>query len=568
LTSSCHPASGQSRSKHAKYRHLKATQKATASIKGSITENSALTTDMIATEADSVVHASYTTDTSTATVSSDKSTAKALNSSKTVARATPFHVVLVTDAAPGVCVDTVDGQKKSGKRKGKPQGLGNDQDTVTDVGKNCSKLEGQGQKIKSSKQTTSIKQIHDKAVDATHEQPSGDARVAPQTDKSWANVCSSEPVMCKESPPLIHKDIIVKTALFTRTVPTAAVFPRMPPSPSSDLSITMKPGDAVDSFAPVSASAIESASSELTSSPPSTPMSPPVPYARVVRSSSTKLGTPTSIDANVPAQPTLEADPSPVSSSVIEQPLDDLFVMIRQQRQALFAGPLITLYFKDIAITGVHKRVAMAASRVLNQHFTTDPESLEYHSHIDGLDPDAVRYLLISWVREGSEEFQVHTVPIQDTFTKNVALLRAARLLGMEKYTKQILTTFINYLQNELPSYEEIAIVERDATSRKDPLWTHMVNHLCHDRFRNQMPDPEAFATFLDDHPRMKTAMHDTDLYFANQGKKRWEQRQSQNERVPREKRAFGSLRQEMDTKGGSDSMVAPAEEVKLSRNG
>jgi hypothetical protein len=473
-------------------------------------------------------------------------------------------VALVTDAAPGVCAGTIDGQKKGRKRKGNSRGLGNGQDAVTNVEHSYSKLGGQGQKIKSSKQTTSINPIHGKAVVATHGQSSGDARVAPQTDKSWANVCSSEPVMCKESPPLIHKDVIVKTALSPRTLPTPAVLPGMPPSPSSDLSIIMKPDDPVDSFAPVSASAIESASSELASSPPSTPTSPPVSYARVVRSSSTKLGTPTSIDANVPAQPTLEADPSPVFGSVIEQPLDDLFVMIRQQRQALFAGPLITLYFKDIAITGVHKRVAMAASRVLNQHFTTDPESLEYHSHVDVLDPDAVRYLLISWVREGSEEFQVHAVPIQDTFAENVALLRAARLLGMERYTKQILTTFIDYLQNELPSYEEIAIVERDATSRKDPLWTHMVNHLCHDRFKNQMPDPEVFATFLDDHPRLKTAMHDTDLYFANQGKKRWAQRQSQNERVPKEKRASASLKQEMDTKGGSDSIMATDEEAKL----
>jgi hypothetical protein len=108
-----------------------------------------------------------------------------------------------------------------------------------------------------------------------------------------------------------------------------------------------------------------------------------------------------------------------------------LFVMIRQQRQALFASPPITLYFQGVVIADVHKRVAMAVSRIVNQHFTANPDPTEYHFQTDVLDPDAVRYLLITWVREISEEFQVHAVPMQDIFVNNVALLRAARLLGM-----------------------------------------------------------------------------------------------------------------------------------------
>jgi hypothetical protein len=156
-----------------------------------------------------------------------------------------------------------------------------------------------------------------------------------------------------------------------------------------------------------------------------------VSYAKVVQSPPTNLGTPTSIEADVPPQPTLEADLYPLFSSLIEQSLDDLFVMIRQQRQALFASPPITLYFQGVVIADVHKRVAMAVSRIVNQHFTVNPDPTEYHFQTDVLDPDAVRYLLITWVREISEEFQVHAVPMQDIFVNNVALLRAARLLGM-----------------------------------------------------------------------------------------------------------------------------------------
>jgi hypothetical protein len=145
------------------------------------------------------------------------------------------------------------------------------------------------------------------------------------------------------------------------------------------------------------------------------------------------------------------------------------------------------------------------------------------------------------------------------------------------------LTAFIDYLKNELPSYEEIAFVERNATSPKDPLWTHMVNHLCHDRFKDLFPDPVAFAAFLEGHPRLKTSMHDADMYFANVGKQRWEHRQSQyeaerrsqwernqaekHELLSREKQASESLRQKIDEKGGSGLIMATAEGAILLRN-
>jgi hypothetical protein len=51
----------------------------------------------------------------------------------------------------------------------------------------------------------------------------------------------------------------------------------------------------------------------------------------------------------------------------------------------------------------------------------------------------------------------------------------------------------------------------------------------CHDRFKNLFPDPDVFAVFLEDHPRLKTAMHYTDVYFSSMGKKRWEQAQAEN---------------------------------------
>jgi len=163
-------------------------------------------------------------------------------------------------------------------------------------------------------------------------------------------------------------------------------------------------------------------------------------------------------------------------TEVVEQVLDNLLVMIRQERQALCTGPSITIYVGSIAIGGIYKRAAMASSSVLNKHFTKNPASTEYRFEQDAISPESVHYLLITWMRETCQPFEAFAVPMQEAFSENIALLRAARLLGMERYAKHILSTYINYLKTELPTYEEITIVEKNATSDKDPLWTSMVS--------------------------------------------------------------------------------------------
>ena len=125
----------------------------------------------------------------------------------------------------------------------------------------------------------------------------------------------------------------------------------------------------------------------------------------------------------------------------------------------------------------------MAASSVLNKHFTGNAESTEYRFLRGEIHPAAVRLLLIGWMRETCNEFEAYAIPIQNTFEEDVAVLRAVRLLGMERYCSHILSHYVNYLKTELPTYEHIIAVQQNATSYKDPLWTAMVNHLCHDRF-------------------------------------------------------------------------------------
>ncbi|EUC45361.1 hypothetical protein COCMIDRAFT_78650, partial [Bipolaris oryzae ATCC 44560] len=265
------------------------------------------------------------------------------------------------------------------------------------------------------------------------------------------------------------------------------------------------------------------------------------------------------------------------SIAIVDQCYDNLLEMIRPQRQALLTGPRITIHIGNTSVSDIYKRSAMAASSVLHRHFTNHPNSLECRFSRSQINPGAVRLLLIKWMREACNEFEAHAVPYQKTFFEDIAVLRAARLLGMERYCSHILGAYTTYLKSELPSYEEIVIIEQNATSDKDPLWTSMVNHLCHDRFKGLIPDVDEFEEFLETHDRLKTAMEAADAYFAGYAKRyanaresERRQRRQQNEaekreRIEREKRTAQSLKKKLD-EAGSGLMTVTADEAEMLR--
>lgn len=132
-------------------------------------------------------------------------------------------------------------------------------------------------------------------------------------------------------------------------------------------------------------------------------------------------------------------------------------------------GPRITVSIGQVSVYNIPKRAAMAVSRTLNEHFTANPHSKELHFEAGSLETKAVRILLISWLRDTSKIFEAHQVHFRKQFHSNIAILRAARLLGMECYTNSILQYSISYMKTEVPHYHEIACVEAMHTSYKDP---------------------------------------------------------------------------------------------------
>jgi hypothetical protein len=442
---------------------------------------------------------------------------------------------------------------------------------------------------------------------------SAGAYIAPTNLKSWAAVCCPSPTQ-PNSPPSPAPEVVSITGGSIESAQGSANCvdpPKMTPSPSCPPSIDelnefihrsgswaniatngtsyegedakTEPADQEQRIVPTEADFPLA----LPSSPQQTLGSSAVSYAKVVQSPSSETMASDCTGTEVPTQLKVSSkiNTTPLAGVVVEQRLDNLYAMIRPERQNLFSGPLITITIGSIRVTGIFKRVAMALSSVLNTHFIQNPESIEYHSPAESLEPGAVYYLLNTYPHKTSKEFMVPPVPMQDTFARNVSLLHASRKLGMVRYTREILTIHINYLKEELPSYEEITIVEKMKTSDQDPLWTQMVNHLCHDRFKELIPDPEVFEAFLAEHPHLEEAMRTADEYFAGVAKKKWEGKQAQwqaaedarrmhweqiqverRARLVKEKAAIESVKQKMEAKGCSGLMMATAEEAAFLR--
>ena len=68
--------------------------------------------------------------------------------------------------------------------------------------------------------------------------------------------------------------------------------------------------------------------------------------------------------------------------------------------------------------------------------------------------------MLYTWMNDIRHEFEVIAMPLQSSFSNNVAILRVAGYLGVERYAKWILTKHVEYLREYIPSHEGIAIVE------------------------------------------------------------------------------------------------------------
>lgn len=223
------------------------------------------------------------------------------------------------------------------------------------------------------------------------------------------------------------------------------------------------------------------------------------------------------------ASPSSMATQAP--TEIITQPYDNLLVMIQQERKALLTGPTVTIHVGKHTINRVPKRAIMAASWKLNKHFTNNPNSNQYTYKDETLDPNAMNMLLVKWLNSTCQGFEAHVVPFQATFDRDIAVLRAAHVLGMDRYTLHIQHAYTEYLKTCLPTYHEIVVLTKYTVSDREPLWANLVNHLCYLRHRSLIPDPLEFAVYLENNERLKKTMAEADKFFVDRQRARKMQR-------------------------------------------
>jgi hypothetical protein len=200
--------------------------------------------------------------------------------------------------------------------------------------------------------------------------------------------------------------------------------------------------------------------------------------------------------------------------AIVHQKLDQWLLMIRFERMEMMKGPKTTVYFGDLPIKNIPKRAAMAVSVKLNHHFSFNPCSTRFDIDTGLLTAKAVRTLLVHWLQKTNRLFEAHEVQFQNGFYRDIAVLRAARFFGMERYTDSIMKHYVEYMRTKVPHYDEIAYAEAMRTSEKDLVWTAMLNHLTHLRYTSQIDDAAKFSKFLKKHPDYNVAMSRTDRYF------------------------------------------------------
>ncbi|OAG06340.1 uncharacterized protein CC84DRAFT_1205861 [Paraphaeosphaeria sporulosa] len=222
----------------------------------------------------------------------------------------------------------------------------------------------------------------------------------------------------------------------------------------------------------------------------------------------------------------------PKLDAIVHQHLEDWRLMIRQERMYMMQGPKITIYIGATPALTTSKRAAMAVSRTLNAHFTANPESTRFNFRAGKLTKKAIHTLLKHWLRETCKTFEAREVLLHNHYQRNiaqaredikvgdfeldVAVLRASRLLGMEKYTKSIMKYYVNYIRTGMPQHKEIAYVEAMQTHPKDPLWTAMINRLAYLQYNNQIENSKKFFKLLKKHPDLSNRMESADQYFRS----------------------------------------------------
>ncbi|KAF2875756.1 hypothetical protein BDV95DRAFT_461700, partial [Massariosphaeria phaeospora] len=186
-------------------------------------------------------------------------------------------------------------------------------------------------------------------------------------------------------------------------------------------------------------------------------------------------------------------------------PLKDMRSMSREQRQPFANGGDVDIMVGTTAIT-VPKYMYMQVSANANNFFTKNPTATKIQFPAGSMDITSVQHIA-RWMIDHTYCGRVFSINLHNDERKNLQVMRASRMLGLRNmYVAHFTRGMCDRLREKMPSPELMALIE-ELSVDNDPVFDCLANNLATQRFKNNLPHPQAFEAFLAKHPKLAAAI-------------------------------------------------------------
>ena len=187
--------------------------------------------------------------------------------------------------------------------------------------------------------------------------------------------------------------------------------------------------------------------------------------------------------------------------------LPDVRNLSRDQREDLGRGPKVTITVGGVPTPTMPKKMLMQVSEVANDYFTKNPNA-KIMPFPRGCMVGGAVCEFVKWINDictASKEFSVKirfSHITKDADTQNLAIMQAARVLGMSTYIRHFTRHYCDDIRKVLLPLDTVARIEQFTTT-DDPVYECLVNNMAHHRSKKNVADQQQLDQFLVAHPRL-----------------------------------------------------------------
>jgi hypothetical protein len=208
-------------------------------------------------------------------------------------------------------------------------------------------------------------------------------------------------------------------------------------------------------------------------------------------------------------------EPEPVPPGAGSPSIPSFSDLMLQARQSLGEGGGIDVYLGEKWLFKVPVKLFMALTTAASKIDKSNPSQPRLYLP-SGLSPQAFLYVY-EWLKTLCTATTSVPIKKRDIAAEDMAVCRAARLLGMEEYAQHIFDYYWAHFQNDFPTYEEMAAVETMAeTAEKLKLgqeddglvFFHCIaKNIGYKAFHKTITNLHELVAFMCEHPKLEGAI-------------------------------------------------------------